>query len=195
MPTTRTTTARTIPAARTIRYGATGTALGWLLVAASERGVCNVRLGAGLSELEVGLRAEFPFAVLERDDAALAPWCSALARCALGLPPGLGVPLDVPASRFRRRVFAALCRIPSGGTRTYAQLAASLGRPGAARAVGRACAANPVALLVPCHRVVPAAGGVGGYRWGAERKRALLRAEAAREGSRARPCSGPAAPR
>jgi AraC family transcriptional regulator of adaptative response/methylated-DNA-[protein]-cysteine methyltransferase len=182
-------------ATRTIRYSVTGSPLGRLLVAATELGVCNVRLGGEVAELEAGLRAEFPFAALERDDARLAAWSAALGRCAAGRAPGLEVPLDVPASRFRRRVWDALCRVPRGETRTYAELAASLGRPRAARAVGQACAANPVALLVPCHRVVPAAGGVGGYRWGAERKRALLRAEAGRRVLGADPCSEGVAPR
>jgi len=181
--------------ARTIRYSVTESPLGWLLVAATERGVCQVRLGDGEAELESGLRAEFPFAPLERDEAGLATWSAALRRCAAGRPPGLELPLDVPASRFRRRVWDALCRIPPGETRTYAELAASLGRPRAARAVGQACARNPVALLVPCHRVVPAAGGVGGYRWGPGRKLALLRAEAAGPALRAESCPAAAAPR
>lgn len=182
-------------APRTIRYGLIRTPLGWLLAAATERGMCSVRLGADPAGLESGLRAEFPFAALERDDTRLAAFSAALRRCAAGRPPGLAVPLDVPASRFRRRVWDALCRVPRGETRTYAELAASLGRPRGARAVGQACAANPVALLVPCHRVVPAAGGVGGYRWGVWRKRALLRAEAGRPAPAPDPCSAGAAAR
>ncbi len=172
-------------AQRMIRYSVVESPLGFLLVAATDLGVCNVRLGPEASELESGLRAEFPFAALERDDAGLAAWAAAVGRIASGRPPDLEVPLDVPASRFRRRVWEALRRVPRGETRTYGEVAASLGRPRAARAVGQACAANPVALLVPCHRVVPSAGGVGGYRWGAARKRALLRAEADLRTSRA----------
>jgi AraC family transcriptional regulator of adaptative response/methylated-DNA-[protein]-cysteine methyltransferase len=178
-----------------IRWSAVASPLGWLLVAATERGVCNVRLGPDPDGLESELRAEFPFAVLERDDAGLAAWGAALARAAAGRDPGLDLPLDVPASRFRRRVWDALRRIPHGETRTYAEVAAALGRPRAARAVGGACAANPVALLVPCHRVVPAAGGVGGYRWGAERKRALLLAEGRTGATRRDSCSAAAPPR
>ena len=174
---------------RQIRYTVVGSPLGSLLVAATERGVCNVRIGASSGELLSGLCEEFPFAALERDDPGLATWAEALARLASGRPPGVDVPLDVPASHFRRRVWEALSSIPRGQTRTYAAVAGALGHPRAARAVGSACAANPVALLVPCHRVVPAAGGVGGYRWGSERKLALLRAEADGAPSRAEPCS------
>lgn len=90
-----------------------------------------------------------------------------------------GIPLDLRGTPFQRAVWTALREIPPGRTQTYGQVAARIGRPGAARAVARACAANPVALLVPCHRVVPAAGGSGGWRWGAARKRVLL----AREGA------------
>ena len=178
-----------------MRWSATASPLGWLLVAATERGVCDVRLGSELAGLEAGLRAERAGAGLERDDAGLAAFATAVARAAAGLAPGREVPLDLPAGGFHRRVWDALRRIPHGETRTYAQLAAALGRPRAARAVGRACAANPVALLVPCHRVVPATGGVGGYRWGAERKRALLLAEARAGAGRCDSRSAAAPPR
>jgi AraC family transcriptional regulator of adaptative response/methylated-DNA-[protein]-cysteine methyltransferase len=175
--------------AKPIRYSLVESPLGLLLVAATERGVCNVRIGAAAGEVLSGLREEFPFAALERDDAGLATWAAAVAGLAAGRPPAVEVPLDVPASRFRRRVWEALRRIPRGERRTYAELARAIGRPRAARAVGGACAANPVALLIPCHRVVPSAGGVGGYRWGAARKLALLRAEAGRRGPGADPRS------
>jgi AraC family transcriptional regulator of adaptative response/methylated-DNA-[protein]-cysteine methyltransferase len=94
-----------------------------------------------------------------------------------GGPFDLTMPVDVRASAFQRRVWQALQAIPRGETRTYAQVAASIGRPSAARAVARACASNPTALVVPCHRVVPTAGGTGGYRWGSERKKKLLSGE------------------
>jgi AraC family transcriptional regulator of adaptative response/methylated-DNA-[protein]-cysteine methyltransferase len=180
---------------RTIRFSVVESALGALLVAATERGVCNVRLGSEPAALEAGLRAEFPFAAVERDDAGLAEWTRALARLAAGRPAGLEIPLDVPASRFRRRVFEALQAIPRGETRTYAQVARAVGRPAGARAVGQACAGNPVALVIPCHRVVPAEGGVGGYRWGSERKGALLAREAGAGRALASPCRAAAAPR
>jgi AraC family transcriptional regulator, regulatory protein of adaptative response / methylated-DNA-[protein]-cysteine methyltransferase len=176
-------------ATRRIHFSIVASALGPLLVAATERGVCNVRLGASADELRAGLRAEFPYAEIARDDAGLAEWAAALVRVTEGRPPDLELPLDVPASRFRRRVWEALRAIPLGQTRTYAEVASALGRPRAARAVGQACAANPVALWVPCHRVVPAAGGAGGYRWGSGRKQALLSAESGRAGALRDPCS------
>jgi AraC family transcriptional regulator of adaptative response/methylated-DNA-[protein]-cysteine methyltransferase len=162
---------------RSMRFSVADCPLGQLLVAVGERGVCSVRLGASAAELEAGLRHDLPGVRLERDAAGLAAWAAALVRLAAGRPPGLELPVDLPASPFRGRVWEALRAIPRGQTRSYAEVARALGRPHAARAVGQACAANPVALLVPCHRVVPAAGGVGGYRWGAWRKRALLGAE------------------
>jgi AraC family transcriptional regulator of adaptative response/methylated-DNA-[protein]-cysteine methyltransferase len=159
--------------------------LGRLLVAATERGVCHVRLGADDAELEAGLAAEFPFAALRRDDAALAPWADAVACYAEGRTPRLHVPLDVRGSRFEQRVWDALRAIPRGATRSYGEVAAALGMPRAARAVGRACARNPVALVVPCHRVVAQGGGLGGYRYGLARKRALLEREGERADARA----------
>jgi len=175
-------------ATRRIHFSIVLCPLGSLLVAATERGVCNIRLGATAALLEAGLRTEFPFAAITRDDAGLADWATALVRVSEGRAPGLELPLDVPASRFRSRVWETLRAVPLGQTRTYAEVASALGRPRAARAVGQACAANPVALWVPCHRVVPAAGGPGGYRWGTERKRALLRAESRHAGALQDPC-------
>jgi AraC family transcriptional regulator of adaptative response/methylated-DNA-[protein]-cysteine methyltransferase len=174
-----------------IRFAVAHGPLGPLLVAVTGRGVCSVRLGGSAARLEAGLRAEFPGFEALRDDAGLADAAAVLVCLAEGRAPGVELPLDVAASRFQRRVWEALRAIPRGCTRRYADVARAVGSPGAARAIGRACAANPVALLVPCHRVVPASGGTGGYRWGSERKRALLRAEARRE--RAAGESGPAA--
>ena len=154
------------------------TALGHLLVAASERGVCHVRFGESEAELEHALARELPSARLERDDARLAGWAGALARAAAGEGDAGEVPLDVAGSRFQRRVWDALRAIPRGRTLAYGDVAAALGAPHAARAVANACAANPVALAIPCHRVVPKSGGTGGYRYGAWRKRALLAGEA-----------------
>jgi len=161
------------------------TVLGLLLVAASERGVCHVRFGEDEGELAAGLRQELPAARLERDDARLAAWADALARATAGSGEALDVPLDVAGSRFQRRVWDALRAIPRGRTLHYADVAAALGAPRAVRAVARACAANPVALAVPCHRVVPKSGGVGGYRYGAWRKQALLAGEARAPAGRA----------
>ena len=160
-----------------IRFDSVRCSLGWLLVAGTKRGVCNVRLGSRRASLERELHDEFPFAELRRDARGLAPWVEALRRCADGRPPGRPVPLDVSGSRFEQRVWRAIAAIPRGETRSYGELARVLRRPGAGRAVGRACGSNPVALAVPCHRVVRTDGAEGGYRWGVDRKRRLLIAE------------------
>jgi AraC family transcriptional regulator of adaptative response/methylated-DNA-[protein]-cysteine methyltransferase len=165
-----------------IRFGTLATALGRLLVGATERGVCAVSLADDDGTLERELRAEFPEAAIARDDRGVAAWLAAVARGIAG-GPAPDVPLDLRGTAFQLGVWRALRGIPYGETRSYQEVAAAAGRAGAARAVARACAANRVAVLVPCHRVVPAAGGAGGYRWGAERKRALLASE--REAPRA----------
>ena len=162
-----------------IAYTVVPCALGRLLVAATDRGICRVGLGGGTEELEAGLRAEFPAAELRRDRRALAAVVSAILRYLDGRVAPLDLPLDVRATAFQRRVWEALRRIPYGATRSYAEVARSIGRPAATRAVARACATNPAALVIPCHRVVPADGGIGGYRWGVTRKRALLEQERA----------------
>ena len=154
------------------------TRLGLLLVAGSRRGVCHVRFGDDEQELTGAMAAEFPYAVTRRDDGAVASHADALAAYVEGRTAELAVPLDVRGSAFQRRVWDALRSIPRGETRSYADVAAAIGRSGAARAVARACAGNPVALVVPCHRVVPASGGTGGYRYGSWRKSALLEVEA-----------------
>ncbi len=163
-----------------IAYDVGESSLGPLLVAATERGVCHVRFGGDGAALAAELRAEFPFAVIARDPARVGRFLAAFVRFAEGRSRELRVPLDVRGSRFQRRVWDAIRRIPYGATRSYGELAATLGRPGAARAVAGACAANPVALAIPCHRVV-ARDDLGGYAWGAARKRALLEAEAPAE--------------
>ena len=171
-----------------IRFSIGPSALGPLLLAATERGICAVRLGASAELLERGLLEERAPIALDRDDAGLAAWIAELQRACEGRPPLRELPLDLPSGPFRRRVWEALRAIPLGQTRTYAELARALGRPRAARAVGQACAANPVALLLPCHRVVPAGGGPGGYRWGSERKQVLLRAESRHARASQDPC-------
>ena len=155
--------------------------LGVVLVAATARGVCAVRLGDAERMLVEELRRELPHASFVRDDDALAPWVDEVVRRASGRAPSAQLPVDVRATGFVRAVWRALTAIPRGETRTYGELAAALGRPGAARAVAQACASNRLAVIVPCHRVVPAAGGSGGYRWGERRKRALLETERAPE--------------
>ncbi|HEU4321822.1 MAG TPA: bifunctional DNA-binding transcriptional regulator/O6-methylguanine-DNA methyltransferase Ada [Roseiflexaceae bacterium] len=160
-----------------IGYAVAPCALGHLLVAATERGICKVSLGDSPAALEADLRDEFPAAELRADSTALEPWLRAVLEHLDGQRPHLDLPLDIQASAFQRIVWEALRAIPYGATRSYQQVAQAIGRPTAARAVARAVATNPVALLIPCHRVVRADGEPGGYRWGADRKRKLLEGE------------------
>jgi AraC family transcriptional regulator of adaptative response/methylated-DNA-[protein]-cysteine methyltransferase len=165
-------------AGASISYTVVETALGTMLVAATERGICRVALGDSVRDLEQGLAAEFPAASRTRDDVRLSPWVGALIGRIDGRPSD-ELPLDIRATAFQRRVWQMLERIPAGTTRSYSEIAAAIGRPGAARAVARACASNPVAIAIPCHRVVRRDGELGGYRWGIERKRRLLENESA----------------
>ena len=160
-----------------IGYAVIPSAVGQVLVAATETGVCSVKIGNSESSLAGDLRREYPAADIEANLKPRNDWIDAIARHLRGdaLPPDL--PIDVRATAFQWKVWRALQRIPYGETRAYAEVAKSIGKPKAARAVARACAANPVCLVVPCHRVVPAAGGAGGYRWGAVRKARLLSGE------------------
>lgn len=151
--------------------------LGRLLVAATDRGICMVATGETDDGLEMALRDQYPAAEIRRDDGALAARVHDLAALVEGRLPPAELPLDVRATAFQSMVWEQLTRIPPGSTRAYGEIAAELGKPGAARAVGRACATNPVALIVPCHRAVGGDGRLHGYRWGLERKRALLEHE------------------
>ena len=166
-----------------IRYTTARTALGRVLVAATTRGICTVALGDADGALLDQLHREFPRAELTRVDAGRAEWLAAvLDHVARGLADTAAVdavlpPIDVTATAFQWRVWQALTRIPPGETRSYAEVARAIGKPGAARAVGRACGSNQLALIVPCHRVVRADGSLGGWRWGVARKRALLERE------------------
>jgi AraC family transcriptional regulator of adaptative response/methylated-DNA-[protein]-cysteine methyltransferase len=173
-----------------IEYTCLGSSLGSLVVAATERGVCCIRFVtdpvAGTvadASLLSALEGEFPFAIVRRNDLAMERHRRALSDWIEGRSDRLDLPLDVAGSRFQRRVWDALRQIPQGTTVTYGELADRIGVPRGARAVAAACAANPAAIAIPCHRVVPATGGVGGYRWGTERKFAML----AREGALASP--------
>jgi AraC family transcriptional regulator of adaptative response/methylated-DNA-[protein]-cysteine methyltransferase len=163
-----------------IRYAIVQSPLGWLLVAATPFGVCAVAMGDSVSALERALAAEYPRAASVRDDAMLAKATRQVLDHLSGKLPRLDLPLDVRATAFEWQVWTALKAIPPGETRTYKEVAESIGHPRAVRAVARACAGNPVALTIPCHRVVPSAGGVGGYRWGTKRKKRLLRQEQVR---------------
>lgn len=160
-----------------IAFAVVPSPLGRLLVAATERGVCRVALGDDAATLERALRAEFPAADIARDDRRLARAVQALTRHLEGRAPDLDLPVDVRATAFQRAVWDALRKIPYGQTRSYAEVARAIGRPRAVRAVARAVATNPVAIVVPCHRVVREDGTLGGYRWGPERKAALIERE------------------
>lgn len=160
-----------------INYTIAGSSLGQLLVAATEKGVCAIRLGDSDAALEADFRAEYPAANVHRDDETLSKWVEQLLSHINGQSPHLDLPLDVRATAFQWRVWKKLREIPYGSTRSYGDIARAMGRPTATRAVARACATNPVALVIPCHRVVREDKNLGGYRWGMERKQALLEHE------------------
>ncbi len=154
------------------------TPVGRVLVAATDRGVCFVELGENHESLVRALRREFPNASVDPNASpALAAWADAVREVANARPVDLALPVDIRGTAFQWRVWRALTRIPAGQTRSYRDVARSIGAPSSARAVARACATNPLALLVPCHRVVRADGAASGYRWGAGLKRALLNLE------------------
>lgn len=157
-----------------ITYAIVVCELGRLLVAATGRGLCAVNLGDSEQELEEALSVEFRNAEIHKDRAALNVWIESILRHLGGQQTALDLPLDVQATVFQRRVWDELRRIPYGSTRSYSEVARALGQPTATRAVARACATNPVALVTPCHRVIRENKDLGGYRWGLERKRKLL---------------------
>ncbi len=160
-----------------ISYTIVTSPLGRLLVATTERGVCAVRMGDTDVELENDLRAEFPAANIQRTDSALREPVQKILRHLTNKEPRLDLPLDIRSTAFQRQVWEKLRAIPYGQTVSYGDVAKSLGKPGAVRAVGRACATNPVALVIPCHRVVREDQTLGGYRWGLDRKQKLLERE------------------
>jgi AraC family transcriptional regulator of adaptative response/methylated-DNA-[protein]-cysteine methyltransferase len=166
-------------AGATIMFATAPTPLGRMLVAATERGLCAVRFGESVTELERGLRSEFHAATVQRDDAAMRRYVEPLLASLGGEKTMIDLPLDVRATAFQQKVWETLQRIPRGETRSYTEVAREIGDPKAVRAVARACASNPVALAVPCHRVVRSDGDLAGYRWGLERKRKLLERERA----------------
>jgi len=160
-----------------IRYAVADTAIGRVLVAATDRGICSVRIGGSETAMAKELRREFPKAAIDRDRDGLAAWVERLTRHIEGRAPDLNLPVDIQATAFQWRVYEALRSIPYGETRTYREVARSIGAPRAARAVGRACATNPVGIVIPCHRVVREGGGLGGYAWGIGIKKRLLESE------------------
>jgi AraC family transcriptional regulator of adaptative response/methylated-DNA-[protein]-cysteine methyltransferase len=165
-----------------IRYSTIGTSLGVVLIAATERGVCAITIGDSPDDLYDALAAEFPAAVIDRDDSGLGLWAATVLAYIDGEARTIDLPLDVRATAFQRRVWEALRAIPAGETRSYSQIAQVIGQPTAARAVARACATNPAAMIIPCHRVIREDGDRGGYKWGLLRKHALLEIEARQAG-------------
>jgi len=163
--------------AAVIRYVCADSPLGRMLVAATDRGICSIQFARKDSELIEGLKREFPFAVRKVDDGALQAWVEVLLHHMRGEDLKSALPLDIRATSFQRRVWTYLQSIPFGSTKSYSDVAKAIGEPRACRAVARACATNPVAVAIPCHRVVREDGSMGGYRWGIERKKALLALE------------------
>ncbi|MGA2457849.1 MAG: bifunctional DNA-binding transcriptional regulator/O6-methylguanine-DNA methyltransferase Ada [Terriglobales bacterium] len=175
--------------AAVIRYTIANSPLGRMLIAATDKGICAIQFANKSADksadkstdneqqLQQGLMREFPFAVRRRDDAAMSQWRDNLTRLIQGHEINPSLPLDIRATAFQRRVWEALQKIPRGETRSYSAVAKQIGMPKATRAVARACATNPVAVAIPCHRVVRQDGELGGYRWGVERKQQLLAIE------------------
>ena len=161
----------------TITYAAADSPVGLVMLAATDRGLCFVQFGDTGEQLLDTLRREFPAATLEpaaHPAPAFRQWMAALSAHLAGTNPALDLPLDIQATAFQTRVWDYLRSIPYGKVQSYGEVAAGIGRPSAVRAVARACAGNPVALAIPCHRVIRGTGALGGYRWGVERKQALL---------------------
>jgi AraC family transcriptional regulator of adaptative response/methylated-DNA-[protein]-cysteine methyltransferase len=162
-----------------VNYTIVDSPLGRLLVGATDRGISALYLGETDARLEAALQKEYPRAEIHRDRNGLEGWVSKILAHLRGREPNLDLPTDVQATAFQRRVWEELRRIPYGATRTYGQVAKAIGRPTAIRAVARACATNPVSVVVPCHRVVRGDGNLAGYRWGLQRKKTLLEHESA----------------
>jgi AraC family transcriptional regulator, regulatory protein of adaptative response / methylated-DNA-[protein]-cysteine methyltransferase len=166
------------PADRTsIRYALGTCSLGRLLVAATEAGVCAILFGDDPDALVRDLQNRFPGASLS-SDAALDRFVPEVVRFIEAPQLGLDLPLDLRGTEFQKKVWQALSEIPVGSTASYAEVAAKIGAPEAVRAVAQACAANPIAVAIPCHRVVGSDGALSGYRWGVARKQVLLDREA-----------------
>jgi AraC family transcriptional regulator, regulatory protein of adaptative response / methylated-DNA-[protein]-cysteine methyltransferase len=162
-----------------IRYTIVDSPLGRLLVAATDRGISALYLGEADARLESALSKEYPRAEIRRDRNGLEGWVGKILGHLRGREPHLDLPTDVQATAFQRRVWEELRRIPYGTTKTYTDVARAIGKPNAIRAVARACATNPVSVIVPCHRVVRQDGNLAGYRWGLDRKLALIEHESA----------------
>jgi len=168
-------------AGETIRFAVGQCALGAILVAATARGICTIELGDDPATLLRDFEARFKAATLQGGDREFEQWVARVVGFVERPSLGLDLPLDVRGTAFQARVWQALCAIPPGHTASYADIATQIGAPRAMRAVAQACAANPVAVAIPCHRVIRNDGALSGYRWGVERKRVLLASEARRE--------------
>ena len=167
-----------------IRYTVLATELGKMLIATTERGVCAVRFGESEAALVRELKQEFGSAEINRDDQRLEQVAAQVKQLLSGSAATANIPIDIQGTAFQQLVWETLRKIPAGETRSYAQVAASIGRPKAVRAVANACGSNPVAVVVPCHRVVHKNGGMSGYRWGVKRKKMLLEKEHSAFGTR-----------
>ena len=164
-------------AGETIRYAVAPCALGLVMVAATERGVCAIALGDDAERLAEALRTRYAAATFLGEDERLRHWVAAVVAYIETPAASLDLPLDVRGTAFQQRVWQALRGVPVGSTVSYSEIASRIGAPSSSRAVARACAANPLAVAIPCHRVVRTGGDLSGYRWGVERKRALLKRE------------------
>lgn len=171
-----------------ISYAVLETPVGLMLIGATDRGVCFAQFGDSAEELLAKLRAEYGNATVvaakEPYHSDFPKWVAAISRYLAGTQPHLDLPLDIRASAFQMRVWKYLQSIPYGDVQSYGEVAVGIGYPSAARAVGGAIARNNVALIIPCHRVIRESGALGGYRWGFERKRALLDLERANRSRR-----------
>ena len=160
-----------------INFTIVDSSLGSLLVGATQQGICAVSLGDSDAVMKTAFLAQYPAANIHLDDAGLSQWIDNINNYINGQEFTLNLPLDIRGTDFQWQVWQALQTIPYGNTRTYKEIAQTIGYPKGARAVGQACGANPVALIIPCHRVVGKNKSLGGYRWGGERKKTLLAME------------------
>jgi AraC family transcriptional regulator of adaptative response/methylated-DNA-[protein]-cysteine methyltransferase len=160
-----------------IRYVCADSPIGRMLIAATDKGICSIQFADSEEELEQGLKQEFPFALRRRDDEGMAKLAEQVVQRISGAEPSSSLPLDIQATAFQRRVWSYLQSIRFGETRSYSDVARAIKQPSAVRAIAHACATNPVAVAIPCHRVLRSSGGLGGYRWGIPRKKALLELE------------------
>lgn len=162
-----------------IEFSTINTAFAVVLLARNTDGVCTILLGDSATQLHADLQQRFPQAHLSENNQTLAPWLQQVTDFLDAPLTPMDFPVDIQGSDFQKSVWAVLQSIPVGQTRSYSEVAEQLDKPKAVRAVANACAANPLALVIPCHRIVRADGGISGYRWGVERKRALLAKESA----------------